>query len=354
VPRFEELFGCAPQAMGQAPGRVNLLGEHTDYNQGLVLPLAIARHVTVQVARSDDRLHRFHSVQLDSMVTWTDAGSPPAGFARYLHGCMAALRARGHAVPPLRGRVDSDVPIGAGLSSSAALEVAMLRALRSLLGLDIDDEQIALLGHEAENDYVGVHSGILDQMASSFASTTQMLYLDTRSLERRLLPLPAGTSALIMDSGQARSLAGSGYNLRRAECQRAAELLGLASLRDVVGPVPDGRLPPALARRVRHVYTENARVLRAISGADARLFGSLMNQSHGSLASDYEVSTPALDALADALRDQPEVFGAKLTGAGFGGACVALVRTGRGEEVGSRVASMLADDHPGVEVLVAG
>jgi galactokinase len=352
MPRFDQLFGRAPQATARAPGRVNLLGEHTDYNLGLVLPLAIPRHVTVEIARSTDGWHRLHSVQLDSTVEWRAGRPAPDGFANYVYGCIEVLRGRGQPVPAVLARVDSDVPIGAGLSSSAALEVALLRALRSLLNLAIDDEQIARVAHEAENHFAGVRCGILDQMASSLAATDRMLYLDTRSLERRLLPLPADAALLIVDSGQPRSLAASGYNQRRAECERAAGLLGLASLRDMTTPDAAGRLPPPLDRRARHVFSENARVRRAADGVDAAAFGALMNDSHASLSADYQVSTPVLDELAVALQADTEVFGAKLTGAGFGGACVALVRPGRSAEVAARVMSGFGAVHREATVLL--
>lgn len=353
MPRFEELFGHTPQAAASAPGRVNLLGEHTDYNQGLVLPLAIPRHVHVEIAAGVDGWHRFHSVQLDETVQFQDGREAPPGFAVYLQGCIEVMRGRGHAVPAIHALVDSTVPIGSGLSSSAALEVAMLRALRALLATDVDDEQIAYLAHEAETRYAGVNCGILDQMASSLAGTDRMLFLDTRSLERLLLPLPEGAAILIIDSGVSRSLASSGYNLRRSECEQAAARLGLASLREVESLPDPGTLPDVLLRRVRHVLTENERVRRAARGVDAAAFGALMNESHASLSADYEVSTPALDALAAALQRDGDVFGAKLTGAGFGGACVALVRKGTGAGVGSRVLSTYGATHAGASVLLA-
>lgn len=354
MPRFEQLFGRAPEASARAPGRVNLLGEHTDYNQGLVLPLAIPRSVSIEVAPARDDWHRFHSVQLDSMVTYEDGSEAPSGFARYLYGCIEVLRAHGHTVPALLVSVDSDVPIGSGLSSSAALEVAMLRALRMLLGLAIDDVQIARLAHAAENHYAGVQCGILDQMASSLADTEHMLYLDTRSLERQLLPVPADAALLIIDSGQSRSLAASGYNRRRAECEQAAAMLGLASLRDLEDLAATESLPPPLDRRARHVFTENERVRQAVAGLTATAFGALMDQSHASLSLDYQVSTPALDELAAALQADPDVFGAKLTGAGFGGACVALAQAGQTSAVASRIMRIFGDRHPHAAVLLQG
>ncbi len=351
---FEQLFGRPAGASATAPGRVNLLGEHTDYNQGLVLPLAIPRHVHVEVAIAGDGFNRFHSVQLQETVSYPEGRAPPKGFACYLYGCIEALRARGRPVPAIHARVDSDVPIGSGLSSSAALEVATLRALRALLQMDIDDEQIAYLAHEAETRYVGVNCGILDQMACSLAGTDRMLYLDTQSLERRLLPLPDGATLLIIDSGMSRSLASSGYNQRRAECERAAAQLGLASLRDLTELPAPGRLDEMLHRRVRHVFTENERVRRAVRGVDAEVFGALMNESHASLSADYEVSTPQLDALAAGMQADADVFGAKLTGAGFGGACVALVREGRAARAGDRITGALGARLPSARVLLAG
>ena len=351
---FHRIFGQSPQASGRAPGRVNLLGEHTDYNLGLVMPLAIPRHVCVQVARSPDGRHRFHSVQLQQDVEYQDGQPAPQGFALYLQGCIEALRSSGQAVPTLCVHVDSDVPIGAGLSSSAALEVAMLRALRELLALSIDDEAIARLAHLAETRYAGVNCGILDQMACSLADTDRMLFLDTQSMQRRLVPLPADATVLIIDSGQSRSLAGSGYNQRRAECEEAARLLGLASLRELQQVPAEGTLPANLHRRARHVFTENARVSAAAAGIDAARFGELMNASHASLSVDYEVSTPALDALAGALQADPDVYGAKLTGAGFGGACVALVKSGRSRAAAERVMAAFAPVHPRAAVLITG
>ena len=350
---FKTLFGCEAQARGTAPGRVNLLGEHTDYNQGLVLPVAIAPRAVVDVARSGDGLNRFHSVQLDSQVTQRAGHEPESGWAVYQHGCIEVLRERGHDVPAIWASLDSDVPIGAGLSSSAAVEVAMLRALRSLLDIAMDDVEIAQLAQRAENNFAGVHCGILDQMASSLATTDRMLYLDTRSFERRLLPMPANAAVLVLDSGQSRSLAGSGYNERRAECERAAELLGLASLRDVEQLPPAEALPARLYRRVRHVFTENARVTEANRGVDAPEFGQLMNQSHASLSRDYEVSTAAVDHLVALLQADPDVFGAKITGGGFGGACVALVRAGTGRAVASRILPAFAARYAGASVLVS-
>jgi galactokinase len=234
------------------------------------------------------------------------------------------------------------VPVGAGLSSSAALEVATLRALDGLLGLGLDPEEVAHLAHQAEVEFAGVSCGIMDQMACSLGRMDRMLFLDTMTLERSLLPLPAGSELLVMHSGVPRSLADSDYNRRRAECEAAAAMLGVRSLRMVDDLVAVDRLPSPLRERARHVVTENRRVQAAIN-ADAAAFGGLMTQSHVSLRDDYAVSIPAMDALVAALQQEPGVFGARLTGAGFGGCCVALVRQGTAAATGYRVASCFGE-----------
>jgi galactokinase len=321
---FEQVFGAPPEATGAAPGRVNLLGEHTDYNDGFVLPIAIAQRTRVAMRRSAQPGFSLHAQGQGGTVRFTLDAPPAEHFATYVFGCLVLARSRGAAIPPLEIYVESDVPIGVGLSSSAALEVATLRCLRNLLGLAFDDVLIAQLAQRAEIEYAGVHCGIMDQMASSLADTGRALLLDTRSLERRFVELPAGSAVLVLDSGVPRSLAASGYNQRRAECEEAARLLGVASLRDVTGLDRLAPLPDLLKRRARHVVTENARVLQAVACTSAAAFGALMNASHASLRDDYEVSTPELDRLVALLQAEPAVFGARLTGAGFGGACVAL------------------------------
>ena len=344
---FTERFGGEPAVRAQAHGRVNLLGEHTDYSEGFVLPAAIPQQtwVSMRAAPSEPSLVYAANLEADSVLA--PGVVPRAPFARYVHGCLEEVRARWGDLPPLQIHVQSDVPIGVGLSSSAALEVATLRALRSLLGLDIDDIEIARLGQRAEILHVGVRCGILDQMACSLLTPGQMLFLDTRSLERSLMPLPEGAELLVVDSGISRSLATSKYNERRAECEEAARALGVHTLRDCEDPGASARLPDPLDRRARHVISENARV-RASLGADASAFGALMDASHKSLSEDYAVSTAALDLLVGLLQAEPAVYGAKLTGAGFGGACVALSRAGEGGECGAHVvAAFNARQHQG-------
>ena len=321
---FESVYGVAPEAVAQAPGRVNLLGEHTDYNDGFVLPIAIAQQTRVAMRRNGDTQFSLHAAELDSSVRFTLDQPPAEHFASYVFGCLVLASKQGAVIPPLDIHVASEVPIGVGLSSSAALEVATLRCARALFGLPFDDVLIAQLAQRAEIEYAGVRCGIMDQMASSLADTTRALLLDTRSLERRFVALPVGSAVLVLDSGIPRTLATSGYNQRRGECEQAAALLGVASLRDVQGVEQLAALPELLLRRARHVVTENARVLQAVACPRPEDFGALMDASHASLRDDYEVSVPELDRLVALLQAHPAVYGARLTGAGFGGACVAL------------------------------
>jgi galactokinase len=326
----ETFFGGAPEACAQAPGRVNLLGEHTDYNDGFMLPVATPQGTTVALARSQDDQHHLYSGTLDGNVTFAaKGGSAPQGFGSYIEGCIRLVEALGVEIPPLRVFVTTNLPVGSGLSSSAALEVATLRALRQLLGFELDDVKLAQIAQRAEIDYAHVNCGIMDQMASSLCDEKHMLFIDARSLEHRLVEMPAGTELIVIDSGVPRTLAASKYNERRAECEEASRKLGVKALRDVTDPQLVEQLPEPLRRRARHVVLEDLRVLEAAKGVSAERFGELMNASHDSLRDDYEVSIPELDKLVAALQAAPGVLGARLTGAGFGGACVALCRAGQ-------------------------
>lgn len=352
VPAFPEVFGYPREAIAHAPGRVNLLGEHTDYNEGFVLPAVIPHETRVELAPSLRSLFRYYSENLGELVELEIGQPSPPGFARYVHGCVEVLRARGVHVPPCSMRIESDVPIGSGLSSSAALEIAVLRGLRTLLELALDDLEIALLAHQAEVEFAGVRCGLLDQMAISLGRGGQMLFLDMRTLERRLLPLPIGSSILVVDSGVRRNLAATSYNLRREECERAAAQLGVRALRDVVDDAACAALPAPLDRRARHVVAENRRAFQGAGTTKASEFGRLMNASHASLRDDFEVSVPALDRLVERLQQSPETYGARLTGAGFGGACVALVQKGTADAVADRVLLAFAEDGYGGTRLV--
>ncbi len=333
----DTFFGTSTPVVESAPGRVNLLGEHTDYNDGFVLPIATPMRTTVAVAPSSDGAFHFYSEEMQDAVLLGRSEHVETGFGRYIEGCIRLLEQRGVEIPPLRIYVRSTVPVGAGLSSSAALEVATLRALRKLLSIPISDIEIAKVAQQAEITFAGVQCGIMDQMASSLCDETHMLFLDTRSLETKILPLPADAEVLVIDSGVARTLAASKYNERRAECEAAAQGMGLASLRDLQDPALLDQLAEPYRRRARHVYFENSRTERAAAGCSAAEFGQLMNASHASLRDDYEVSIAELDLLCDLMRAAPGVLGARLTGAGFGGACVALCQAGSAAAAGEHI-----------------
>ena len=323
--------------VASAPGRVNLLGEHTDYNDGFMLPIATPQRTEVAVSLSDDGLFHFYSANTNEAVDLAPASRLTDGFGRYVEGCVRVLEAAGFSVPPLRVYIKSTLVMGAGLSSSAALEIAFLRALRTLLKSNLSDVQLAQMAQQAEITYAGVNCGIMDQLAASLATTDQMLFLDARNLSTRLLPLPAGAEVLVIDSGVTRTLATSKYNERRDECESAALALGVDALRDVRELHALDQLPELLQRRARHVVSENARVLAACDNSDAVQFGQLMNQSHASLRDDFDVSIPELDQLTTLLQAQPGVFGARLTGAGFGGACVALCMRDKAKPISDAV-----------------
>ncbi|WP_022798031.1 galactokinase [Thermus islandicus] len=340
---FREIFGILPEATAQAPGRVNLLGEHTDYQEGYVLPSPLPYLTQVEAARAEGRVEAYSETLRELRAR--PLGSPPQGdFLDYLLGVVWALGEAGHPVEGARFYVRSDLPMGAGLSSSAALEVAALRALRALYRLPLSDLELALLAQRAEAEYVGVRCGLMDQMASSLGRVGQALFLDTRTLAYENLPLPPGTRVAVLDLGLKRRLAEGAYNERRQEAEEAARRLGVRALRDVADLCLVESLPSPLDRRARHIVGENLRVLRGVEAlrrGDARAFGELMTQSHRSLSRDYEVSLPELDALVEEAL-QAGALGAKLTGAGFGGAVVALVPEGEWRAFKDRLEARLA------------
>jgi galactokinase len=319
------------------------MGDHTDYNDGFVLPTAIAQRTVVELARGGGETEAF-SVTLGKRIAFDARGGEMPGFSRYIGGCLRVLAEHGFALPVLKFTVTSDVPVGMGLSSSAALEVATLRAINTAFHLNLSDRDIAQFAWEAETKHAGVNCGIMDQMACTFAQPGRMLFLDTRNRAIRHIALPRHSEVLVVDSGVSRSLAASGYNSRRAECETAARFLGVTSLREVSDIDAAEKLSPPLDRRVRHVVTENARVLAACN-ADAEAFGRLMNESHASLRDDYAVSHPVVDALVAALQRSDLVFGARMTGAGFGGGLVALAQPGAALALVPVLASVQANAH---------
>lgn len=350
VEGFQSRFGRPPALLVRAPGRVNLLGEHTDYNEGYVLPAAIDRAVWLAIAPLDEPLVRLTALDLNAEATFRLDAIPPrqGDWADYARGVAWALQERGLPTAGLVAAFTSDVPIGAGLSSSAAVEVAFACAWQALAGFDLPRRQLALLCQHAENAYVGVRCGIMDQMASVCGQAGHALLLDCRSLEVTPVPLPADVALLVVDSGVRRSLAASEYNRRRAECEEAVRLLaqhlpGIRALRDV--SLADFEryqhvLPDVLRRRVRHVVNANARVLEAVEAlreSDLARFGAAMRHGHESLRDDYEVSAPELDLLVETAWEAPGCYGARLTGAGFGGCILALAESAAVEELSDRL-----------------
>ncbi len=307
----------------RAPGRVNLIGEHTDYNQGFVMPAAIDRFTWVTASPRQDRMLKLHSVGFDETVEIALDGAAPRGhWSDYVVGVAVALGVSDGA----ELRLEGNVPLGAGLSSSASVEVASALALSALNGMSFSPPEMALLCQRAENEFVGMRCGIMDQFICCCGQEGSALLLDCRSLDYRPVPLPAGVRVVIANTMVKHSLASSEYNLRRSECEEAAARLGVGSLRDA-GTV-DG-LTGVWLKRARHVVSENARVLqagRALEAGDLVGFGRLMGESHRSLRDDYEVSCPELDRMVGLCSQQPGVYGARMTGGGFGGCVVSLVR----------------------------
>jgi galactokinase len=354
VDAFMACTGSPPEGVWSAPGRVNLIGEHTDYNDGFALPFAIPDRVFVAAGRrTDDRL-RMRSVQApgrDATVPLAElAPGTPDGWPAYVSGVVWAAREAGHAVGGLDVLVDGQVPLGSGLSSSHALECATAAAVTDLYDLGLGPDDLGRLSLVAENDFVGAPTGMLDQMASLRCSEGHAILLDNRSLSVEQVPLDvvaAGLRLIVVDTRVHHDNAGSGYGDRRASCQRATKILGLTSLRDLsLGGLEVAlvRLPDELRRRVRHVVSENARVIDAAAAlrvADWPALGTLMRASHASLRDDYEVSCEELDAAVLAAQDAG-ALGARMTGGGFGGSVIALVPDEAVAEVERAVTSAFA------------
>jgi galactokinase len=331
----------------EAPGRINLIGEHTDYNGGYVLPMPLPQTTRVELSPRDDDAVRIvtTSARRPPFEGRLGATSRTGNWADYAVGCAVVLAERGLPVRGFDSRIDSSVPVGAGLSSSAALEIALLRALRHAFRLDLDDVALALVARSVENDFVGARVGPMDPMVASLGTPGAALFLDTRTLRFERVPVPAGVGFAVIDSGVTHGHAGGEYNRRRAECEEAARQLGVRELRDVVDAALVDALPEPLARRARHVVTENARVLEAVAAlrdGDLARLGSLFDASHASMRDDYEVSAPDVDRLADVGRRLPAVAGARLTGGGFGGAVVFAVEPGEERAVAEAIVAEYA------------
>jgi galactokinase len=346
---FPALFGRQPLICSQAPGRVNLMGEHTDYNGGFVLPTPISQRTTVQLASREDRTVRAWSANvaggpLDYMLGKEQAGR---GWLDFIQGATVILRQEGMDVRGFDVRVESEVPLGSGLSSSASLGVSLMRALREAFGLPLEDRQIALLAQRVENRFVGAMVGIMDPMACSLGQPGTALFLDTRSLVSERVPLPPGVDWIVINSGVAHEHSAGDYNSRRAECEEACRLLGVKQLRDLsTGDLPRvATLPQPFCRRARHVVTEDARVLASVDAmraGDSAALGKLFNASHDSQRDDYQVSVPAVDLLIELAREQSDVYGARLTGGGFGGSIVLFTAAGKGDTATRSIAATYA------------
>lgn len=346
IERFRQEFGGEPAFLVRAPGRVNVIGEHTDYNDGFVLPAAIDRHLCIAIRPRSDRLVDVRSEGLHDVAVELDRFDHRLeGWGGYVQGVAWALSESGRSLVGWDGAVASDVPVGAGLSSSAAIELATARAFEATTGFGWDPSEMAMLCRRAENEWVGLASGIMDQLASARGREGHALLLDCRSLELDWVPIPEGTGIVVLDTGTRRELQTSAYNDRRRECDEAARALGVTSLRDVTGAELEARagdLPPLLYRRARHVVTENARTLDAAAAmrtGDVDGLGSLLFESHASMRDDFELSSDVMDAMVEAARAAPGCIGARLTGGGFAGCAVALVDRAAEPEFERSVAS---------------
>jgi len=330
---FREIFGKEPRYFVNAPGRVNLIGEHTDYNEGFVLPIAMERGISYTIAPRDDRNVRLYSANFQELDEFSlaDIQRSEVGWSNYPRGVAKFLSER----ITLRGMdalIYGNLPIGAGLSSSAAMEVGAALSFQAVSSFQMDRKSLALICQRAENEFVGMRCGIMDQLASLLSQEGMALFIDCRSLETKNIPFPKGYCIAICDSQVRRELVSSEYNKRRQECEKAAEILGIKALRDATPQMLEEnrkRLEGTIYKRAKHVVDENQRVLLAIETLeknDIQRFGELMKESHISLRDLYEVSAKELDILVEIALGIPDVLGARLTGAGFGGCTVNLLR----------------------------
>jgi galactokinase len=330
---YRNLFASHPEFIVRAPGRVNLIGEHTDYNDGFVLPMAIDQAVWIAVRPTETRRINVHSLDFAQTASFDldNVQRETGGWIEYLKGVAWVLQETGLELMGWDGVIASDIPIGAGLSSSAALELATARSFAAITEFPWDGPRMAKLCQQAENQWVGVNSGIMDQMISACGEEGHALLIDCRSLDVEPVPLPSEIAVLAMDTRTRRGLRDSAYNERRAQCEAAADFFNVDALRDVNVELLDLRgqkLDALIRRRARHVVSENERTLNAVEAMkdnDPSRLGKLLNESHHSLRDDFEVSSPELNALVDCALQDPACFGARMTGAGFGGCAVALV-----------------------------
>ncbi|HSR30635.1 MAG TPA: galactokinase [Anaerolineae bacterium] len=344
---FQQRFGAVSSLIVRAPGRVNLIGEHTDYNDGFVLPMAIDRAVWIALRPRDDDAIKVHSLDFDQSAAFSLGllRHESAGWVEYLKGVAWALQEAGYVLKGWEGVVTGDVPLGAGLSSSAALELAAARAFAAVSDLPWEAETMARLCQRAENRWVGVNCGIMDQMISASGKDGHALLIDCRSLETKAVPLPPETAVVVLDTATRRGLVDSAYNERRAQCEAAAHHFRVKALRDVDLERFEAQsvgLDEVTYRRARHVVAENDRTLLAVEtmyNEDAVQLGKLMNASHASLRDDFQVSSSELDTMVSCALNEQGCYGARMTGAGFGGCVVALIEVETSLAFSARVAA---------------
>ena len=346
IEAFRQRFGERPSLIVRSPGRVNLIGEHTDYNDGFVLPMAIDRAVWVALRPRRDDVVLLYSLERSEPAEFelSELEYEGNGWVEYVKGMSKMLQDAGHDLTGWEGVLTSDVPIGSGLSSSAALEMAVGVAFAAVSGFPFDGVEMARLGRKAENEWVGAMTGVMDQMISANGKAGFALLIDCRDLTMTNIPLPEETAVLVMDTTTRHAHTDSGYNERRESCERAADFFGVGHLRDLSMDEFAARasdLDDVTMRRARHVLGENDRVLAAVEAmqvGDSETLGRLMNDSHASLHDDFEVTNEELDAMARIARAQPGCFGARMTGGGFGGCVVALVEREKVAEIEAAVA----------------
>ncbi len=334
---FAHVFDAAPDFLLQAPGRVNLIGEHTDYNDGFVLPCAIDYQTVVAARKRSDSLVRVVSSDYQDALDEFDLSQEikfveDKMWANYIRGVVKCLLDRGHSLGGVDLAVSGNVPQGAGLSSSAALEVVIGQTFKELFSLDISQADIALNGQKAENEFVGCNCGIMDQLISAKGVENHALLIDCRSLETQAVSMPENVAVVIINSNKKRGLVDSEYNTRRAQCEEAASIFGVKALRDVSLDEFEARqseLSAVVAKRARHVITENARTLeaaQALTDGDMQRLGQLMAQSHVSMRDDFEITVKEIDTLVEIVQGViGDKGGVRMTGGGFGGCIVSLM-----------------------------
>ena len=345
VARFTSLFGESPSCVIRAPGRVNLIGEHTDYNDGFVLPMAIDRAVWIAMRPRADHTLVLHSMDFDevAVIDLENLRHEGAGWSEYVKGVAYVLGTDAE-LRGWEGVMAGDVPIGAGLSSSAAVEMAAARALAVAGNLPWDAARMALVGQRAENEWVGMNCGIMDQMISAAGRRDHALLIDCRTLATQAVPLPPDTAVVVLDTATRRGLVDSAYNERRAQCETAAAYFGVPALRDVdmaTFTSAASGLDAVVRQRARHVISENERTLAAADAmrrGDAVEMGRLMDASHASMRDDFEISRDEMDVMVALAQGDAACYGARMTGGGFGGAAVALVRSAEATRFAASVA----------------